>query len=161
MVPACLGSGGPRRPCCCWPVAAGCSRIPTRKPRANCSVSLSWRPLAAPRSQTTTNHISVASSGEAEAGVTVRVAPDIRHPVIVRFAYRDAAPLNLRVNSGDKFEYLSASSESILLLGRGQASEALFLHSRSCIIRHRDRETSRNAGRTISSASKAATWRRH
>jgi hypothetical protein len=75
---------------------------------------------------TTTNHISVASSGEAEAGVTVRVAPDIRHPVIVRFAYRDAAPLNLRVNSGDKFEYLSASSESILLLGRGQASEALF-----------------------------------
>lgn len=72
------------------------------------------------------NEIFVAASGEGEAGIFLRASDLAKEPIIVRFAYRDAAPLNLRLKQGEAYAYHAAAAESFILLGPGHASEALF-----------------------------------
>lgn len=72
------------------------------------------------------NKIVVTAAGEAEAGILLRASERSVKPIVVRFAYRDTAPLNLRLTRGDAHSYYSAASETFLLLGHGHSSEALF-----------------------------------
>lgn len=87
---------------------------------------LAFEPFGAAAFEIDENEIVVTAAVEAEAGIFLRASEQAAEPVIVRFAYRDATPLNLRLKRGDAYDYFSAAAETFILLGTGHASEALF-----------------------------------
>lgn len=88
--------------------------------------SLSFESFGGAAFEIVENEIIVTAESEGEAGIFLRASERASGPIIVRFAYHDAAPLNLRLKRGEAHEYFSAESESYFILGKGHASEALF-----------------------------------
>lgn len=72
------------------------------------------------------NHIALTSTETVEAGIILTLSDKEKDPVVVRFAYRDEAPLNLRLSRADGYKYFSAIQQDHFILGEGYAEEALF-----------------------------------
>lgn len=72
------------------------------------------------------SQIRVSTPSSTEAGLYVRLSADATKPVVVRFSYSGPEQTNLRLKRGEAYVYRSAVNDNYVLLGPGQASEALF-----------------------------------
>jgi hypothetical protein len=108
---------------------ASCSGI-KRDPDVQAAEEMQEKLLLAPYGPATfaiaENHIALTSMENVDAGIILTLSGKVKDPVVIRFAYRDEAPLNLRLSRADGYSYFSVAQQDHFILGEGYAAEALF-----------------------------------